>query len=316
LIDDDAKIWTIDSDGGDRRELAVGERPLWSPDGTRIAFIRRSDNVIPFDTVWTMDADGGHQRLVARADVAGWSPNGRWLAYSTDDDVRIVAATGGPSRVLSRKAEVSAIRWSPDGRWVLVEAAGKSFLVRSDGSMVRALDGTDGAWSPDGRTIAVRRSRPCSRGALYLVDVDGTSERQLTRGDYDDDEPSWSPTGDRIAFTRGPGGLGGWERNEIYAVSLADGAMRRLTENDYDDSSPRWRPLHERAALPVVKVPRLPANRPPEPGELPLPVLRRSPPLKPLEPVRMPAPTVTVLEPPPYSARVLSLPKLPGCEAN
>jgi Tol biopolymer transport system component len=59
--------------------------PVWSPDGTEIAFLRRDvgGDAAPSD-LWTMAADGSAQKLVA-ADVskASWSPDGTELAFIT-----------------------------------------------------------------------------------------------------------------------------------------------------------------------------------------------------------------------------------------
>src|SRR6266540_920053 len=284
-----AEIWTIDPDVGGRRVLASGGRPLWSPDGSRILFVRTDDAVISFDTIWTMDVDGSHPRLVARGDVADWSPDGKWLAYATDDAVLVVAAIGGPSRVLSTTPKrAGEIHWSPDGRWVLAQASGMLFLIRSDGSAVRTIAGTDAAWSPDGRRIAYVRPRPCLRASLYAIDVEGTHVRRLTRGDYDDSDPSWAPDGDWIAFSRRAGGLRDWRNHDdIYVVSVDDGTVRRLTRSKWGNDSPEWRPRERRRPLPRVVVPPQSARPPVDPpsGQPPLPVLQSSPPLKPRPPV-------------------------------
>ena len=61
------------------KELA----PLWSPDGTSIAFLRQQPggNRAPYD-LWTMAADGSRQVRVATTVLrAGWSPDGALIAF-------------------------------------------------------------------------------------------------------------------------------------------------------------------------------------------------------------------------------------------
>ena len=52
------------------------------------------------------------------------------------------------------------------------------------------------AWSPDGRWLAFERA-----GHLYVIKVDGTGLRRLTRRPPGDREAAWSPNGRYIAFT-------------------------------------------------------------------------------------------------------------------
>jgi len=82
-------IWVRDADGGDPRQLTrenMGRlyAPLWSPDGTRIAFADSGNNLR------VVAASGGPAPVIAhdpgrmRADHA-WSPGGNYLAYTLTD---------------------------------------------------------------------------------------------------------------------------------------------------------------------------------------------------------------------------------------
>ena len=86
------EVGTIDADGtGFISELPdttsdTPTQPSWSPDGSRIAFVRGRD-------VWTMDPSGGDQMQLTTAeersstDKVGadsqptWSPDGEWIAF-------------------------------------------------------------------------------------------------------------------------------------------------------------------------------------------------------------------------------------------
>jgi Tol biopolymer transport system component len=81
-----SEIWTIHADGTSlRRVTDVGhaENPKWSPDGTRLLFVRRFASTKPEAELWTSDATGrGARRLLAVGGVvaADWSPDGSRLA--------------------------------------------------------------------------------------------------------------------------------------------------------------------------------------------------------------------------------------------
>src|SRR3712207_3404046 len=56
------------------------------------------------------------------------------------------------------------------------------------------------SWSPDGRQLVFQTDRHGRRTELYIVDADGSGERQLTWNDADDTPPAWSPDGSQILF--------------------------------------------------------------------------------------------------------------------
>lgn len=69
---------------------------------------------------------------------------------------------------------------------------------------------------------------------IWLTDVSSGRTWQLTRGDSDDN-PTWSPDDQWIAFTSGRK-----EKEQIYRISLAGGEAERLTNLPNGASSPVW----------------------------------------------------------------------------
>jgi acylaminoacyl-peptidase len=75
--------------------------------------------------------------------------------------------------------------------------------------------------TPDGRWVVYvegwnDRVSEARRANLWLVSTDGSEKRRLTTGDWQDSSPSWSPEGDRLAWTSDRGG-----GSRIYVKTLA-----------------------------------------------------------------------------------------------
>jgi Tol biopolymer transport system component len=103
-------IYVMRTDGLDSALAITGGvgRPAWAPDASRIAFSRDYD-------IWTMKPNGSDQQRVTNRDGItdatdpAWSPDGRWIVFAADVDsgrrtayaLFVVAATGGPERLLS-----------------------------------------------------------------------------------------------------------------------------------------------------------------------------------------------------------------------
>jgi Tol biopolymer transport system component len=79
-------LWTMNADGSGRQCIAVYDagRPVWSPDGSRIAFVSHAG-------IGVVSPDGSAQRLQVAGNVADvkWTPDGR-LIYT-----RPAGGTGG-----------------------------------------------------------------------------------------------------------------------------------------------------------------------------------------------------------------------------
>ena len=79
---------------------------------------------------------------------------------------------------------------------------------------------------------------------IFVMDVNGKNQRNLTNHPDKDHSPSWSPDGKRIVFTSERD-----ENKEIYVMDADGSHPRRLTENDNFDQSPSWSPDGKRIAF-------------------------------------------------------------------
>jgi TolB protein len=165
-----------------------------------------------------MKANGQNRRRVIRANLEGgaatWSPANK-IAFYVGDDLWIANPDGSGRRIAVKDGEESyepgGIEFSPDGRLVAFQAfyaVGNSELVVAGilGGEVRRL--TDNkladygpSWSADGKALAFRRYVPGGPNAedgpgdIWLMNADGTGERNLTNSATDESLPVWAPKG-------------------------------------------------------------------------------------------------------------------------
>jgi Tol biopolymer transport system component len=106
--------------------------------------------------------------------------------------------------------------------------------------------------SRDGSRIVFKSTDPRDPDAIhiFIMNADGRSVRQLTRGDYADEDPAFSPDGRTIAFERMYGVTSHRGQNPqdyyfqegIVSLDLATGRERRLTEADPCGKNELWLP--------------------------------------------------------------------------
>jgi TolB protein len=246
-LDGSGQINVIGAGGAGLRALpplSGSVRPVWSPDGTRLAFANGGD-VASVDLEVVPLHGGGARRLTRRPGydgLASWSPDGRWIAYvatapNGEPEVWRVDPAGRRRERLARGA--TQPRWSPDGRriaWVRA-ATGALEVAEPGGGPPRRLGalqvstGPSGpAWSPDGRRIAVVDAL----GRLAVVSVAAGGVGRLTSGTgaAGAEYPAWSPAGDAVAVV---------QRGAL-VLARADGkGTRRLAPAD-GRSAAAWSP--------------------------------------------------------------------------
>jgi Tol biopolymer transport system component len=167
-------LWRLDSLHGKPRKIlasrAEEEDPQFSPDGTRIAFMRQRERS---SSLWTAKADGTDPRRLAGnllgPSAAAWSPDGRRIALSTFSRRRtdrrchlyVLPAAGGPlDQIVDEEILSNPPAWTPDGRWLTFstydgeirkvhpDGTGLQTITRLPGEEIRGL-----SWSPDGKHL-------------------------------------------------------------------------------------------------------------------------------------------------------------------
>jgi hypothetical protein len=127
------------------------------------------------------------------------------IAYATfGGGVTLVNADATNPRPIAGSV-IGDLAWSPDGTTLAGGIDGIG-LVEPAGSGIRYLDGVPhGAIAPsfsaDGRQIVFAALGVDGAQHLFVANVDGSGERQLTFASSSDSYPSWSPSG-TIVFQR------------------------------------------------------------------------------------------------------------------
>ncbi|MCP4573699.1 MAG: hypothetical protein GY838_15175 [bacterium] len=190
--------------GGEVRRLTrpdgMDTRPVFSPSGSDVAFVRRTHEG---SSIRLVPALGGATRLLT--ETAGgvfglsWSPAGDHLVFAAKD------TTSGQSCLLSldlQSLEVSAL------------------------TSVNTATHMGDSWpahAPDGRTIAFARCDHAGLREVWLVPATGGPGRQLTQGMKDCQGLAWLAGGDGLIVSSPVRG-----RTGLWQVDPADGEVSWL----------------------------------------------------------------------------------------
>jgi len=282
-FDSRCSLYTVSSEGEDAKyigsapEYSGAGSPVYSPDGTMIAFDAFPP---PFDyrkaRVFIYAVAGPYRgtfRDLGYGNVPSWAPDGGQIAFmlnhGTPDGepagVYIMESDGSNRHHI---AEGWAPHWSPDGKKIAFQSPrGGIHAYDVETEHIKEIFGGNrfqgifagAAWSPDSQHLAFICRWYDGKRSVVIVDASEQSgeERKLWSENndigYPRARPSWSPDGKRLVFQlrkgESPSHYARVFDNYLYTISVEDPGQPSLLENQEVgtmNTSPSYSPCGER----------------------------------------------------------------------
>lgn len=225
--------------------------PLCSPDGEKIAFLRKNFNLIAAETpqeLWIMDSDGSHQEAVLLhgkpiiTRVVQWLPNSDGFLCCLNSGLWQVSLDG---RAKELKKGILNFQCSPNGTRIafltLIGLYPEPLLkfslrvINNDGTHGQSLATgpiTYYAWAGDNRNLIYSLyDRKASNYDLWELSVDSKTTRRICATPASEEQPACSPDGKYIVYV-----VGGTQR-DLYITPRNSFKPRKLMSNAF---GPCW----------------------------------------------------------------------------
>ncbi|MDJ1420934.1 MAG: hypothetical protein M5U10_03345 [Candidatus Methanoperedens sp.] len=217
------RIYIIDVENSTVKQIPLGisagyyhiaYSTAWGPDGEKIAFIGSKDGEIYTVNIHNYSVQQLTTTMAARG--MSWKPDGKKIVFVAEDGLYVMDADGSNPTLIG-KGNFYFRSWSPDGRKIVLtdinekENSYKTYVLVINGRTIKLITPASGSgkylefvsWHPDGKKIILRETDGRYFDELYVFDIDSETTKQIVSASDSKvfNHISWSPNGDRIAFT-------------------------------------------------------------------------------------------------------------------
>lgn len=242
-------------------EMEYADDPQVSPDGSRVAYVRTSMDIMTDRgrrTIWVVDTDGGNHRPLVSGQgnysSPRWSPSGDRLAYLSNRDGKTQLFVqwldrGETAKITTLPQSPRSIVWSPDG----TQIAFTRFVPAKPPTLAEMPAKPKGAEWAEPATVIDRMTfrrdgggyLPTGNNQVFVVPADGGTPRQMTFGEYPiSGSVSWMPDSQSIIFSSNRRENVEYQprQNDLFAASIANGEITQMTDHAGPESNPAVSP--------------------------------------------------------------------------
>jgi len=241
-------------------------RPVWSPDGKKIAFTLYNLSKGVYEIALTNDPIAGsdYRVVTSNAIFKGWSPDSKWLAFDRAWDLYIIDNEGKNEKKLFDVPDNqlgSVVSWSPNSKSIVFTYGTENssgiygtVLARIDinGLNLQTLASStfpdimlEPIWSSNGEYISLLKYRDNCKISGYLnfcneiniIRPDGTELTQHTNNELWETSISWSPDSQKILFV----GMSLESSSGVYIINFDGTGLIQLLK-DPDLAIASWSP--------------------------------------------------------------------------
>jgi len=264
------EFWTVNPDGSNLNNLkfldSLDGRPVWSPDGKKIAFTLYNLSKGVYEIALTNDPIAGsdYRVVTSNAIFKGWSPDSKWLAFDRAWDLYIIDNEGKNEKKLFDVPDNqlgSVVSWSPNSKSIVFTYGTENssgiygtVLARIDinGLNLQTLASStfpdimlEPIWSSNGEYISLLKYRDNCKISGYLnfcneiniIRPDGTELTQHTNNELWETSISWSPDSQKILFV----GMSLESSSGVYIINFDGTGLIQLLK-DPDLAIASWSP--------------------------------------------------------------------------
>ncbi len=259
-----SRLWLMSADGQTHYKLTNSDinesSPVWSPDGSRIAFISAAEgNGSEIYVYWlAQDKMARLTQLEKSPSGLSWSPDGKQLAFSmmvAEKEPSLVSPPAKPKGAdwADHPRVITRLKHESDGSGYMEPGYRHLFVIPAEGGSARQITsgdlpyGRSPVWTKDGASLIFSANLSedweydFRNSEIYKVDIGSGEVTALTDRNGPDENPALSPDGKQILYEGFDDKVQTYQVSRMYVMNTDGSGKKEVPLNlDRSVSSPTW----------------------------------------------------------------------------